>query len=164
MSFLKKVTLQMSQLNVFSLHEQAPGTLLWPLLVPVMGTSKKWSLKVTPPVSCMRTYPYARGTQWDLTLYLTWNANMSMWWQTRKCQRYVLLWHFEVMFLLYFVIPTLFSGLFFHLLQKDLIITEKIDFLFCYIPSVIVKNLCFFDQNLFHAISSVSEKVSGHNL
>lgn len=108
----------MSQLNVFSLHQQAPGTLLWPLLVPVMGTSKKWSLKVTPPVSCMRTYPYARGTQWDLTLYLTWNANMSMWWQTRKCQRYVLLWHFEVMFLLYFVIPTLFSGLFFSFATK----------------------------------------------
>ena len=69
------------------------------------------------------------------------------------------------MFLLYFVIPTLFSGLFFlDLVQKDLIITEKIDFLFCYIPSVIVKNLCFFDQNLFHVISSVSEKVSGHKL
>ena len=62
-------------------------------------------------------------------------------------------------------IMTFFSGLFFfRLLQTDLIITEKIDFLFCFIPSDIVKNLCFFDQNFFHAISSVSENVSGHNL
>ena len=70
----------------------------------------------------------------------------------RSCFYYILL------FLLFSLV------FFFHLLQKDLIITEKIDFLFCYIPSIIVKNLCFFDQNLFHVISSVFEKVSGHNL
>ena len=57
----------------------------------------------------------------------------------RSCFYYILFLSFLLFSLVFF---------FLDLLQKCLIMTEKID-LFCYIPSVIVKNLCFLD----HAIS-----------
>ena len=72
----------------------------------------------------------------------------------KKVSKVCLLWHFEVIFLLYFVfvIRTLFSVFcFFYLLPKDLIITEKLVF-FIYLPSIIVhlsRIYPFLQRNIF---------------